>query len=192
VAARMAGAVGEDPERRGMGSLSDPVRDHLLGQWDQLEPGTLASVGRVPQSLWEYRPHERSTPMGRLAGHVATLPFMLQVILTTDGFDLAKGGRERPPMPQTAAELEPTAARLFAEGRKLLARTDDAHLAVVWPFLMNGSPIAPPASRAAQIQHLCLGHLIHHRAQLGVYLRLNNLDVPALFGPSADEGLPGT
>ena len=144
---------------------------------------------RVPADRWDWRPHEKSMPMGRLAGHVATLPSFARTILTTERFDMMNppSGFVRPQWPDTVAELVPTSERLVVEAREALEAARDEDLFVPWTFTVGEQRVVSDQPRHVAMRNLLFNHLIHHRAQLGVYLRLCDVPLPALFGPSADE-----
>jgi uncharacterized damage-inducible protein DinB len=127
--------------------------------------------------------------MGWLAGHVANLPSWLTFTLQGDSLDLAPGGKqmEPPPAPKNNKELLADFDKNVREGRAALASASDAELMKPWSLLNNGN-VLMTLPKAAVVRGFVMNHLIHHRAQLGVYLRLNNIPVPALYGPSADEG----
>ena len=125
--------------------------------------------------------------MGRLAMHCATLPLFGYYILTDEAMDLAAPKHPQAPLVFTTPEhaIEQL-NRTAAQCREALAAATDEALAVEWPFSF-GPQIISKAPRSLTYRMMFLNHLIHHTAQLGVYLRLNNLPVPSLYGPSADE-----
>ncbi len=164
------------------------VREAMLEELEGEESRTLRTLERVPDERWAWAPHEKSTPMGRLAVHVATLPRIAASILTTTAFDLAQR-RSGPPGPATAADLVPTAQSLFHEVRSLLESASDADLDADWTFTVGDHVLFGPGPRALALRTFFFSHMIHHRAQLGVYLRLCDIPVPSTYGPSADEPL---
>lgn len=166
--------------------MAASIRDALVRQLDDELGRTRRSLERVPQGLWAWRPHEKSTTMGALATHVATLAAIVPPLMTTESLDIARTGASRPQV-QEASDLVPTCERLYAEARVALVAADDDDLSVVWALLANGRPVAPPEPRHVALTTHFFSHLVHHRAQLGVYLRLCDVAVPALYGPSADE-----
>jgi uncharacterized damage-inducible protein DinB len=126
-------------------------------------------------------------PFGRLAMHVATLPLFGKTILTTPSLDLADPNHKWPDM--TFVSREATVATFdknAAETRAALASLSDAQLAEPWKFSF-GEHVITNSPRSLAYRHMCFNHLLHHRAQLSVYLRLNDIPVPGLYGPSADE-----
>jgi uncharacterized damage-inducible protein DinB len=163
------------------------IADLLLQTFDIEMRGTRATLERIPADKADYKPHEKSMPMGRLAVHVARLPRFLTTILDTPSLDLA--AITWPPLvfesrEQLLAEFDAHAA----EARRALASATDQQLQQAWR-LTWGEKVLADQSRGVLCHTLFLNHLIHHRAQLGVYLRLNNLAVPALYGPTADDNL---
>jgi uncharacterized damage-inducible protein DinB len=118
-----------------------------------------------------------------LAGHVANLPAWAVMAIQRDSIDLAP---PRPPEPDSRAALLEIFDRNVAEARAAIAGATDEHLLKTWTLLIGGREIFT-LPRAAVLRSVVMNHLIHHRAQLGVYLRLNDVPVPALYGPSADE-----
>jgi uncharacterized damage-inducible protein DinB len=161
------------------------IAEILLQDYDTEVKSTRTTLERVPLNLAGFKPHEKSMPMGRLAMHVATLPRFATAILSVERMDLAT---EKFP-PNTFESTEAT-VRTFdqasSELREKLARQSDADLERKWTMVFGDKPIVD-APRSLLFRTMYLNHLIHHRAQLGVYLRLNDLPVPATYGPSADD-----
>lgn len=157
----------------------------LLRTFDMEMRGTRATLERIPEDKPTFQPHGKSMPMGRLAVHVARLPQFLITILGTPSLDLA--GVQWPPLVfESRAKLLQEFDALAAEARKLLEGATDAQLAERWT-LAWGERVLAQEPREVLCLTLFLSHLIHHRAQLGVYLRLNEVPVPSLYGPSADD-----
>jgi uncharacterized damage-inducible protein DinB len=132
-----------------------------------------------------YKPHEKSMPLGRLAMHVAILPALGTMILTTTAVDVAtaKWPDSTFVSPDRAlADFD----SLAAEARIALSHASDDDLEQPWKF-SAGDFVLSNTARSCAFTHTFLGHLIHHRAQLGVYLRLLDLPVPGVYGPSADD-----
>jgi uncharacterized damage-inducible protein DinB len=161
------------------------IADILLQDYDVEAKNTRTTLERIPAHLAEFKPHERSTPMGRLAMHVATLPRFATSILTLEKLDLAK--EKFPPLVFESSEA---AVRAFdqvsSDLRDTLSRQSDADLERNW-IMAFGDKIIADAPRSVLFRTMFFNHQVHHRAQLGVYLRLNDLPVPALYGPSADD-----
>jgi uncharacterized damage-inducible protein DinB len=165
------------------------LSEALLPEFDQEMANTRKTLERVPDGKFDWKPHEKSGTMGWLAGHVAGIAGWMVETIDKDGFDMAAKGVQfqPPPPPKTRKELLELFDKNVASARKALAGVSDPHLLKQWSFLNNGQVLfAMP--RIACLRTWVMNHIIHHRAQLGVYLRLNNIPVPAIYGPSADEG----
>lgn len=166
-----------------------PLSSALLPEFDQEMASTRRTLERVPDSKFSWKPHEKSGAMGWLAGHVASIPGWLAFTIKQDSLDLAPGGvqMQPPPPPRNNKELLAEFDKNVKEGRAVLAAASDAELMKPWSLLNNGK-VSMTLPKVAVVRGFVMNHLIHHRAQLGVYLRLNNIAVPAIYGPSADEG----
>jgi len=166
------------------------IRDALLPEFDQEMATTRKFLERVPENKSDWKPHEKSMPMGRLAGHIAELPGWAATSLTQDGFDIAPVGGSsnyKPAVMTSRQQLLEIFDKSVATAREAIAAASDEKMMQPWSLLRGGTPIFT-MPRAAVIRSFGLSHVIHHRAQLGVYLRLNNVPVPSAYGPSADEG----
>lgn len=163
-------------------------RQALIAEFEQEMANTRRVLERVPMDRLEFRPHARSYTMGKLALHVATLPSWIHHTFATTELDIQPGGSAppAPPLPATSEELLRTFDDGVAQARATLERLEESDLGVPWSLLANGKTIFT-LPRAAVLRGFCLSHLIHHRAQLGVYLRLNDVPVPGMYGPSADD-----
>ena len=161
------------------------IADILLRNFDLEMKGTRATLERIPVEKADYKPHEKSMAMGRLAVHVARLPQFMITIFNTPSLDIATV--KWPPMVfESREKVLADFDALTAEARKILASATDEQLDQHWTLSWGGKVITDE-SRSLLFHTMFLNHLIHHRAQLGVYLRLNNLPVPALYGPTADD-----
>jgi uncharacterized damage-inducible protein DinB len=173
-------------------STADPaapsIRQLVLGDLDQEFSGTRAVLERVPDEHFAWKPHEKSFTMGALASHVATLPFLLQFILDGDVFDVLAPFPMPAPLESREAVLAAFAERSAAL-RERLDAADDALLSRPWE-LRAGAQVNFRAPKHAVLRTLGLNHIIHHRAQLTVYLRLLDVPLPPLYGPTADERMP--
>ena len=159
----------------------------LLQDYDSEMKSTRRVLERIPEGNPEYKCHDKSMPLGRLTMHVATLPTFGKTILTTPGLDMADPNHQRPDM--TFRSREAVLAgfdKAAAETRAALASLSDAQLAENWKFSF-GENVISNSPRSLAYRQLFFNHLLHHRAQLSVYLRLNDIPVPGLYGPSADE-----
>ncbi len=161
------------------------IAEILLLDYDAEIQSTRRLLERIPEDKPDWKPHNKSMPMGRLSVHVARLPDFATTILTTDDLNLAN--HKFPPMvfestEKLLAELEKTST----EARHALQSASDEHLLTTWK-LTWGDKLIAEGPRAVLYRTMFLNHLVHHRGQLSVYLRLNEVPVPGLYGPSADE-----
>ena len=161
----------------------------LLPEFDHEMGTTRATLERVPEDKFAWKPHPKSMSMGHLATHLATLPMWGAMTMTADELDLEPGGKpmELPPDAKTRAELLETFDRNVAAGREAIAGASDAAMMADWSLKKNGATLMT-MPKIAVLRTWVMNHAIHHRAQLGVYLRLNDVSVPSVYGPSADEG----
>ena len=166
------------------------LSEALLPEFDQEMGNTRKTLERVPEDKFAWKPHEKSGTMGWLATHLANLPSWATSTIDLDSLDLAPGGV--PVEPARPANSRKEVLEIFdknvAGARAAIAGASDAHLLKPWSLLMGGRTILT-LPRIAVLRSFVMSHSIHHRAQLGVYLRLNNVPVPAIYGPSADEGV---
>ncbi len=160
----------------------------MLGEYDQEMANTRKTLERIPEDKLEWAPHPKSMKLGSLAQHLAEMPSWIVETLNKDSLDIAPGGEyvQSPRLTSRDAMLA-----LFDDnvdqGRKALnAAADDAHMMKPWSLQAGGQTLFT-LPKAGVLRSFVMNHIIHHRAQLGVYLRLNNIPVPAMYGPSADE-----
>lgn len=163
------------------------ISEVLLQDFDSEISNTRRTLERVPEEKPDYKPHEKSMPMGRLAMHCATLPLFGLYLVEDEGMDLAAPKRPHPDLnfksrQECLRQFDESAARC----RAAVASVADEQWTVLWPFRF-GQQLISNKSRLLSFRSMFFDHLIHHVAQLGVYLRLNKVPVPALYGPSADE-----
>ena len=166
------------------GPQSSNISRALLPEFDQEMATTRRLLERVPDDKFDWKPHEKSGTMGWLAGHVATLGRLASAAVGTDSIDFATA--PQPPKANNRAELLTVFDKISSEARKAIASASDAHLMKSWSLQLNGKTLMS-LPRAAVLRGFFLNHLIHHRGQLSVYLRLNNVPLPSIYGPSADE-----
>jgi hypothetical protein len=164
------------------------LTEYLLAELEREIPGTRHTIERVPEGHNDWKPHDKSMPLGNLANLCATMFSWFEMIIDTEQLDIAPtaGGPPRPPLPKNRKELAAALDDAIAKGRKALQNTTDDHLTKEWKLLAGGN-LMQKAPRYVMISDT-FNHLAHHRGQLTVYLRLNNEPVPAIYGPSADEG----
>jgi uncharacterized damage-inducible protein DinB len=163
------------------------ISEILLQDYDSEISNTRRTLERVPEGKNDWKCHEKSMAMGRLAMHCASLPMFGHYIIEDEGMDLAAPKRPQSSLDFTTRE---EALKQFDEAaakcRASLLAASDEHLQKVWPFTW-GEQVISKEPRSFAFRRMFFDHLIHHTAQLGVYLRLNDIPVPALYGPSADE-----
>jgi uncharacterized damage-inducible protein DinB len=140
---------------------------------------------RVPFEHWNWKPHEKSATLGRLAVHLAELPHFAEVIATTDEMDMASTPYS-PTVVRSTEELLALFDKSAASMRRVVPELDEERLAGGWRLRM-GDAIFLDAPRSLLLRQHGISHPVHHRAQLTVYLRLLNIAVPGVYGPSADE-----
>jgi uncharacterized damage-inducible protein DinB len=160
------------------------VSDLLLLEFDEEAKKTRAMLERVPAKP-DYVPHAKSMPLGRLAAHVAELTGFGYTILTTPELDFGKGTTTRVQF-ESAQQLVKAFDELEPKTREALKKTPDAAWTEAWKLSFQGKPIFS-GSRFLAYRQMYMNHLAHHRAQLGVYLRMNDVPLPATYGPSADD-----
>jgi uncharacterized damage-inducible protein DinB len=160
------------------------LADALLPEFDHEMAVTRTLLSRVPDGVFNWKPHPKSMSLGQLARHVATLPLWGVVTLTQPAFDLAAN----PPLApcQTRAEVLQLFDTHVAQTRAALVGIDDATLMTPWSLQQGGHTLFS-MPKAGVWRTFVMSHLIHHRAQLGVYLRMHDVPLPAMYGPTADE-----
>jgi len=167
------------------------IAELLVAEMDREFAGTRRTLERVPEDRNDWKPHEKSTTLGYLAGLVATMPGWIVSMVSDDQFDVAKPGRYGTSEFKSSGELLRAFDKAAAEARAVVAAaSDDRLLKTKWKFLFDGQEISNE-TRYEAVRVSALNHLYHHRAQLTTYLRLNQKPVPSLYGPSADEAVPG-
>jgi len=161
----------------------------MIGEFDHEMANTRKTIERVPEDKFDWKPHEKSTSLGGLATHLANIPSWTVNTFTQDELDIAPPGA--PPLRLDQAKSRAALLEAFdknvADGRAALLNARDESWGQGWSLLSGGKKIFT-MPRAAVMRGFVMSHMIHHRAQLGVYLRLLNVPVPSIYGPSADEG----
>lgn len=162
-----------------------PLRHAALGDLERELATTRRVLDRVPDAHLDWRPHEKSMTLGGLATHIANLLSWQQAILHAEEYDFATA-----PPPRRSLPSRDEVLALFDENAEALkgglAESDDARLRERWT-LRHGEHVIVEAPRAAVLRSTILSHIIHHRGQLTVYLRLLDVPVPPVYGPTADE-----
>ena len=165
--------------------MSTSVKEIAFADLDRELARTRKVLERLPEAHFAFKPHEKSMSLGRLAMHVATLPQWMVDTLARDELDLATAEGPRTE-PSGREDLLATFDENVAKVKEATARIDDAALTKKWS-LRNGGDVLYTAPRYQVLRVWCVNHLVHHRAQLCVYLRLLNEPVPAVYFNSADE-----
>jgi uncharacterized damage-inducible protein DinB len=165
-----------------------PIIDLLLPEFDQEMANTRKMLERVPEDKLGWKPHPKSFDLAALASHIATMVSWTTDTLAKDSFDFAPPGQPAyvPPKASSTAELLAWFDKAVPEARALLAAASDEKLMQPWSLLAHGQTIFT-MSRIVCIRSFVMNHTIHHRAQLGVYLRLLDVPVPGMYGQSADD-----
>jgi len=162
------------------------LAESLLPDFDSEMAATRRLLERVPEDAMAWRPHPRSYSLGELAGHLAVIPRWGRSILNHDFHDLASAQPASPPGAATRVEVLAEFDGHVAEVRRALLERSDAELQAPWE-LRQRDQVLMSLPRLAALRRFLLHHLIHHRGQLTVYLRLRDVPLPPTYGPSADE-----
>jgi uncharacterized damage-inducible protein DinB len=166
-----------------------PIRDTILPEFDHEMETTRKTLERVPEDKPDWKPHETSMTISRLAGHIAELVGFGTLAFQGESFDFAPGGKSQmqPTVMTSRKQLLDIFDKNVASARAAIAKASDEDMQKVWALMNNGKTIfAMP--RIGVLRSMFLNHIIHHRGQLSVYLRMNKAPVPSIYGPSADEG----
>ena len=165
-------------------------KDALLPEFDQEMANTRKTLERVPEDKFGWKPHGKSFSMGSLATHIVTMTGWTVDTMNKESFDISPPGA--PPykeQPATSrAQLLERFDKSVAAARAALAGANEEAFLKNWSLLAAGNTLFT-MPRYNCIRTFVMNHVIHHRAQLGVYLRLNDVAVPSIYGPSADEGM---
>jgi uncharacterized damage-inducible protein DinB len=158
--------------------------DPILAELEQEANATRRVLARVPDAHLSWRPHPKSFSLGQLALHVATIPGNIAQLAALDV--MPEPPRFVQPPATSAAELVPALDASLAQARQVLSGFDDAAMTGTWRLMSDGRELmAMP--RAAVLRTIMLNHWYHHRGQLLVYLRLHDVPLPSVYGPTADE-----
>lgn len=160
----------------------------ILGEFDHEMANTRKSLERVPEGKFDWKPHSKSMSLGALAAHIAQIPGWGKLALESAGFDVnPPGGRSPQPQLKSKADILALFDKNVPEARAAIAAASDQAMMTPWTLSNSGKTVFT-MPRAGVLRAMVLSHIIHHRAQLGVYLRLNDVPIPSIYGPSADEG----
>lgn len=161
------------------------IKDALLPEFDHELAVARKVIERVDEARFDYKPHEKSMTLGRLAAHVAEIPMWGFTILNEPEFNMVSG-EYKPSTVTSTAEVLALLDEQATKIRGVLESKSDAELMSIWTFKADGKELfAMP--RVAAWRSWVMNHLIHHRGQLSVYLRLTGAKVPSIYGPSGDE-----
>jgi len=163
------------------------LADTILDQLDREAPRTRRVLEKTPQGKDDWKPHEKSMPLGRLAMLVATMPSWITMILNQDELDVQPVGGSKFQMPElkTPAQLVAAHDKAVGDAREALRQATDEHLSKNWKLLSAGKTVQEDPRHVVLRDTLL--HLAHHRGQLTVYLRMNGAPVPSVYGPTADD-----
>jgi uncharacterized damage-inducible protein DinB len=164
------------------------LTDALLYEFDNEMKTTRTMLERVPLDNGPWKPHTKSRSIGALASHIANLPGLGAQIASTPELDLAAPGNAANARPEfsTTETLLAAFDENVAAARSAIARLDDAAYLAPWAFKRGGHVIAS-GPRGVMLRSMMMNHLIHHRGQLSMYLRLNDVPLPPVYGPTADS-----
>jgi uncharacterized damage-inducible protein DinB len=165
------------------------MTDFFLAELEREAAASRSAIERVPEGNNDWKPHGKSMALGYLAWLVATMPGWIVTMIRQDHLDLKSpaAAKFKPLEWRHRDELLTALEASVAEARAALQSTTDEHLMTPWKFMVGGQ-VVDENTRQVMIAHSVFSHLAHHRGQLTVYLRLNEASVPAIYGPSADEG----
>ena len=160
------------------------ISQTLLPEFDQEMGSTRKMLACVPDDKLSWQPHEKSMTLGRLATHVAELPNWAVRAVTTESFEVDPTAKRH--IAASKAELLEIFEKAAAAARAAISGASDEDLQVEWSLIFGGRKVMT-LPRFMVVRTMMMNHLIHHRAQLGVYLRLNDVAIPGMYGPSADD-----
>jgi uncharacterized damage-inducible protein DinB len=161
------------------------MRDALLPEFDHEMSTTRRLLERVPEDKLSWQPHPKSMTLGRLATHIAEIPRWAQTIMKDSVFEMDPGSYV-PKTVTSRAELLKTFDDYVASARALIASAWDAELMATWTMKAGGQEVMSQP-KAMVWRTMVMNHAIHHRGQLSVFLRENDVPIPSIYGPSADE-----
>jgi len=167
-------------------ATSRNISSVLIGEMEQEAKTTRTCLERVPADKFDWKPHEKSMEFGKLAAHIAEMFGWTPATLQQAELDFSKMDY-KPFEPKTTDDLLEFFDRTVAEAIDVLRNTGDEVFLEDWT-MRNGEKVYFTMPKAVVMRSFVMNHIVHHRGQLSVYLRLNDIPVPALYGPSADEG----
>ena len=161
------------------------IAEHLIQMLQQQEKLTRKVLERLPEDKWDYKPHPKSMPLGHLACHIVEMTGWSPSVLNMDAFDFDPA-QYKPLEINSPAELVRANEEGTQKAIEALRGKPDEHMLALWKMTSGGKTFFE-STRQNAIEDFVIHHTIHHRAQLGVYLRLLDIPVPSIYGPSADE-----
>lgn len=162
------------------------IKDALLPEFDHEMGTTRRLLERLPDDKLAWRPHARSMTLGRLATHLAELPSWTQTVIKDSVFEM-EPGEHKPGELGTRAEILALFDEKVSAARALIQSTGDGEMMAPWTFRSEGHDLFT-LPKAAVLRSFVMNHAVHHRGQLSVFLRLQDVPIPPIYGPSADEG----
>ena len=163
-----------------------PINQAFLGEFDMEMANTRKTLERIPEDKFDWAPHPKSMKLGALAQHLCEMTGWTKDTIEKDEVDVA--GYQPPAPLKTRKEVLALFDKNVVSARAALAAAnDDATWMKPWTLSQGGKPLIS-MPKVAVMRGFVFNHIVHHRAQLGVYLRLNDVPVPSIYGPSADEG----
>jgi uncharacterized damage-inducible protein DinB len=164
------------------------ITDALLPEYDHEMGTTRRLLDRVPEAEFAWKPHEKSMSLGELAGHLANIPTWMGRVIASAEFDMSEAapGQMKRVVPTSRAALLTEFDAKVAEARANLAGRTDAELLAPWTLRNDGEEVFT-LPKISALRSFVMNHSIHHRGQLSVYLRLKNVPLPSIYGPTADE-----
>ncbi len=164
------------------------IAESILPEFEMEMAGTRKVLERVPNDKLDWKAHPKSSTIGWVASHLVEIAHWVEGTLTQDTWDINPAGGEPYQSPKFSSreEMLERFDACVADGKKRIAATSDEEFAKSWSLLSGGQALIT-MPKLGVIRTWVLNHSIHHRAHLCVYLRLNDIPVPALYGPSADE-----
>lgn len=163
------------------------IKDGFLGELEYEAATSRRLLERIPESTWDFKPHEKSMSMKQLATHVAEMWAWTKAVLEEPELDFEANPYEQY-QPTSTEDLVAYHDKLIGEAKEILGRTSDETMMEPWS-MRAGETVFFTMPRVAVMRSVVFNHVIHHRGQLSVYLRENDIPVPSMYGPSADEGM---
>jgi len=162
------------------------IMEAILAELEEEAKTTLRVLERVPEDKLTWKPHDKSMSLGQLALHIANTPGGVSGMIVEDSYELSPEAFQNQPSPASRADIIATLQKGLAEARKNLSGFDDVSAMATWTVTSAGKQLMA-VPKAVFLRNVLLNHSYHHRGQLSVYLRLLNVPVPSIYGPSADE-----